>query len=179
DRLTRQAADFDNARKRALREKEEGQRFAIEKLLRELVPVLDNFDRALEHAENTVDLKTFAQGVAMTQKHFVDTLAKFGVQGFQAAGELFDPNFHEAMEHVESEEHLPNVVVAELVRGYKLHDRLIRPALVSVSKGPGRQQTAAEADANETPRDGAAASADPVDEAAAAAPTQEAAAPKA
>lgn len=137
DKLLRQAADFDNLRKRAAREKEDLQRFAIEKLLKELVPVLDNFDRALEHARAGTDLEGFAQGVAMTRRHFEEALGRFGVKGFTAVGEAFDPRFHEAMEQVESTEHAANVVVREMVRGYLLHDRLIRPALVSVSRGPG------------------------------------------
>ena len=137
EKLLRQAADFDNMRKRAAREKEELQRFAIEKLLKELVPVLDNFDRALEHAQAGTDLEGFAQGIAMTRRSFEETLGRFGVKGFTAVGEAFDPRFHEAMEQVESAEHAANVVVREMVRGYLLHDRLIRPALVSVSRGPG------------------------------------------
>jgi len=137
DKVLRQAADFDNLRKRAAREKEDLQRFAIEKLLKELVPVLDNFDRALDHAKAGTDLESFAQGVAMTRRHFEETLGRFGVKGFTAVGEAFDPRFHEAMEQVESAEHAANVVVREMVRGYLLHDRLIRPALVSVSRGPG------------------------------------------
>lgn len=141
DRLTRQAADHDNARKRALREREELQRFAIEKLLKDLIPVLDNFDRALAHAGQAADVESFATGVRMTHKHFIDTLGKFGVSPFNAVGTLFDPRVHEAMEHVESGEHQANVVIAEMVCGYQLHERLIRPALVSVSKGPGPAPT--------------------------------------
>ncbi|HEY0839553.1 MAG TPA: nucleotide exchange factor GrpE, partial [Vulgatibacter sp.] len=136
EKLLRQAADFDNFRKRAAREKEDLQKFAIEKLLKELVPVLDNFDRALEHASAGTDLEGFAKGVEMTRRHFEEALGRFGVKGFSAVGEAFDPRFHEAMEQVESAEHPANVVVREMVRGYLLHERLIRPALVSVSRGP-------------------------------------------
>lgn len=137
EKALRQAADFDNFRKRAAREKEDLQKFAIEKVLKDLVPVLDNFDRALEHASAGTDLEGFAKGVEMTRRHFEEALGRFGVKGFSAVGEAFDPRFHEAMEQVESAEHPANVVVREMVRGYLLHERLIRPALVSVSKGPG------------------------------------------
>jgi len=153
ERLLRQAADFDNMRKRAAREKEDLQRFAIEKLLKELVPVLDNFDRALEHAQAGADLESFAQGIAMTRRTFEETLGRFGVKGFTAVGEAFDPRFHEAMEQVESAEHAANVVVREMVRGYLLHDRLIRPALVSVSRGPGPAAVAAEPGGDAAPEE--------------------------
>ncbi len=137
ERLTRQAADAENFRKRAAREREEQQRFAIERLLKELVPVLDNFDRALDHASQGTDLEAFAQGVSMTRKLFEETLARFGVKAFTSVGEAFDPHLHEAMEQIESDEHEVNRVAREMLRGYLLHERLIRPALVSVSKGPG------------------------------------------
>ncbi|AKU92953.1 nucleotide exchange factor GrpE [Vulgatibacter incomptus] len=143
DRLTRMAADFDNFRKRSQREKEEAQRFGIERLLRDLVPVLDNFDRALEHAGGGADLASFSQGVSMTRRLFEETLGRFGVQSFSAVGKEFDPRLHEAMEQVESGEHPANVVAREHMRGYLLHDRLVRAALVSVSRGPGPAAEAA------------------------------------
>ncbi|HWV37425.1 MAG TPA: nucleotide exchange factor GrpE [Vulgatibacter sp.] len=159
EKVLRQAADFDNFRKRAAREKEEVQRFGIEKVLKELVPVLDNFDRALEHAKAGTDLESFSQGVAMTRRHFEEALGRFGVKGFTAVGEPFDPRFHEAMEQVESTEHPANVVVREMVRGYLLHDRLVRPALVSVSKGPGPAEAAGDPEA--APAEQEAAAGDP------------------
>ena len=133
----RALADLENFKKRAQREKEEVQRFGIERLLSDLIPVLDNFDRAIEHAEASNDVASFAEGVAMIRRVFEETLARHGVKGFSAVGEPFDPRFHEAIQQVESREHPANVVVQEVVRGYLLHDRLIRPAMVTVSSGPG------------------------------------------
>lgn len=133
----RALADLENYKKRAAREREEVQKFGIEKLLGELVPVLDNLDRAIEASAAGGDLASFADGVRMNRRIFEDTLGKFGVKGFSAVGEPFDPRFHEAIQQVESTEFAANVVVSEVVRGYTLHDRLVRPALVVVSRGPG------------------------------------------
>jgi molecular chaperone GrpE len=134
ERALRAAADLDNLRKRAVKEKEETQKFGVEKLLRDLLPVIDNLDRALEHAEQSSDVESFKKGVAMTRKLFEDAVSKYGVKSFDARGKPFDPRFHEAMQQVETDEVPANHVVMELVRGYTLHDRLMRPALVAVSK---------------------------------------------
>jgi molecular chaperone GrpE len=136
DRLLRGAADLENLRKRAVKEKEEVQKFGQERLLRDFLPVIDNLDRALEHAATAADFESFKKGVAMTRKLFEDTLGKQGVKGFTAVGQPFDPRLHEAMQQVESTTVPPNQVVSELVRGYTLNDRLMRPALVAVSKAP-------------------------------------------
>ncbi|WP_373046705.1 nucleotide exchange factor GrpE [Vulgatibacter sp.] len=143
DLRLRAVADLENYKKRAAREREELQKFGIEKLLSELIPVLDNFDRALEASAGGGDLNSFAEGVRMNRRLFEETLGKFGVKGFSAVGELFDPRFHEAIQQVESTEHAANVVVRELVRGYQLHERLVRPAMVVVSSGPGPEAAAA------------------------------------
>jgi molecular chaperone GrpE len=136
ERLLRGAADLENLRKRAVKEKEEVQRFGQERLLRDFLPVIDNLDRALEHAATAADFESFKKGVAMTRKLFEDTLGKQGVRSFTAVGQPFDPRLHEAMQQVESTSVPPNQVVSELVRGYTLNDRLMRPALVAVSKAP-------------------------------------------
>ncbi|HUB07398.1 MAG TPA: nucleotide exchange factor GrpE [Myxococcales bacterium] len=135
ERQLRAVADLDNYKKRAAREREEAEKFAIGKLVKELLPVLDNFDRALEHAGTAPD-QALAQGIAATRKLLEDTLAKFGVKGFSAKGQPFDPNRHEAVQRVESAELPPNTVAQEIVRGYHLHDRLLRPAMVVVSTAP-------------------------------------------
>jgi molecular chaperone GrpE len=137
DLRLRAVADLENYKRRAAREREEVQKFGIEKLLGELIPVLDNFDRALEATAAGGDLGSFAEGVRMNRRLFEDTLGKFGVKGFSAVGEPFDPRVHEAVQQVESAAFAPNVVAQELVRGYMLHERLVRPALVVVSSGPG------------------------------------------
>lgn len=132
----RAVADLENVRKRTAKEKEDFQKYASEKLLRDLLPVLDNFDRALEHARTSTDFDSLKTGVTMTRKLFEDTLAKHGVKTFVAVGKVFDPNVHEAMSAQESTDVPHNHVVSEVVRGFTLNDRLIRPALVVVAKAP-------------------------------------------
>ena len=137
ERMLRLAADLENYRKRAQREKEEIQKFGIEGLLKDLLPVLDNFDRALDAAPSCSDVPSFAAGVEMTRKLFEDTLGRFGVKPFRSLGEPFDPRIHEAVQGIESREHPANVIVQEIVRGFFLHERLVRPSMVVVSRGPG------------------------------------------
>ena len=138
DRALRAAADLENYRKRALKEKDEVARFGIEKLLRDFLPVADNLDRALEHAQSNHDGVSLQRGVEMTRKLFDDSLAKHGVKSFTAVGQPFDPRLHEAMNQVERADLPPNSVVSEMVRGYTLNDRLVRPALVTVTKAPAK-----------------------------------------
>jgi molecular chaperone GrpE len=134
ERMLRAVADLDNYRKRAQKEKEEIQKFGVEKLLKDFLPVIDNLDRALEHG--TIDFESLKKGVAMTRKLFEDTLGRHGVRPFVAVGKAFDPRLHEAMQQVETADVPPNPVISELVRGYTLNERLMRPALVAVSKLP-------------------------------------------
>lgn len=134
ERMLRAAADLDNYKKRAQKEKDEQQKFGNEKLLKEFLPVLDNLDRALEHAMKNADFEGLKKGLNMTRKQFEDALGRHGVKAFTAVGQPFDPRLHEAMQQVETEEVPVNHVVFEMVRGYMLNDRLIRPALVSVAK---------------------------------------------
>jgi molecular chaperone GrpE len=136
DTALRSAADLDNARKRAQRDLQEGVRFANERLLKDFLPVVDNLERALSHGNATRDWASLEQGLQMTQKQFEDTLARHGAKPVAALGQPFDPNLHEAMGTNESTEVPPNTVVSEVLRGWTLHDRLVRPALVSVSKAP-------------------------------------------
>lgn len=137
ERMVRLTADLENLRKRAQREKEEIRKFGIEDLLKALLPVLDNLDRAIDAASSCTDVSSFAAGVEMTRRLFEDTLGRFGVKGFRSLGETFDPHVHEAVQGVESQEHPANVIVQEVVRGFFLHDRLARAAMVVVSRGPG------------------------------------------
>lgn len=134
DRVLRIAAEMDNTRKRLERERSEGICFANESLIRSLLPVLDNLERAIEHAEKDADLKTLIDGVNMTIKGFQDALGKFGCAPFESVGKPFDPNFHEAVMQQESSDQPENTVLQEFQKGYTLNDRLIRPAMVVVSK---------------------------------------------
>ena len=136
DRLLRSTADFDNFRKRVSREKDELIRYGNEKLARELLPVVDNFERALQQAENSADNKALREGIEMILKQFITVLDKFGVKYFTSVGQPFDPNKHEAMVHQESSEHEENAVISEFQKGYYLHDKLLRPAMVVVAKKP-------------------------------------------
>ncbi|HJQ98648.1 MAG TPA: nucleotide exchange factor GrpE [Candidatus Polarisedimenticolaceae bacterium] len=136
DRWLRERADLENVKKRAARERTETVKFANEQVLRDLLPIVDNLERALQHARGGGDGEPLIEGVALILKSILDVLDRHGVRRIEAEGTPFDPAHHEAMAHVESAEHEPNVVVAEHQPGYRLNDRLLRPALVSVAKPP-------------------------------------------
>ncbi|WP_437306911.1 nucleotide exchange factor GrpE [Sorangium sp. So ce388] len=144
EQLLRTAADFDNFRKRSRREVEEAQRRGRESILKDLLPVFDNLERAASHAENAPDVKSVAEGVRIVAKQFVDTLERMGIKRIAAVGKPFDPSVHEAIQQIESTEHPAGVVIAEVQPGYMLGDYLIRAAMVVVSKGsPGESTPAA------------------------------------
>lgn len=134
NRMLRTAADLENFRRRTSREKEDLRKFGIDKVVLELLPVLDNLDRALDHAEKASDQNSIIDGVRMVQRQFMAALEKHGVKGFDSRGEAFDPQRHEAIQQVETTEHETGTVLEEYQRGYFLHERLIRPALVVVAR---------------------------------------------
>lgn len=136
DRYLRAVADLENYRKRVQREREDLLQYGNERLLHELVQVLDDFDRVLDHMpENpSGELKQFAEGVEITRRHFLKVMAAFGVKEVEATGKPFDSKFHEAMAHVEATGTLSGTVVDQHRKGYLFHDRLLRPALVTVAK---------------------------------------------
>jgi molecular chaperone GrpE len=136
ERTMRAAADLENFKKRAQKEKEEVQKFGTERMLKDLLPVMDNLDRALEAATKSPDIDSFQKGVAMTRKSFEDALARHGVKSFSARGQVFDPRVHEAMQQVETAEVPAGHVAFEVLRGYYLNERLVRPALVAVARAP-------------------------------------------
>ena len=137
DLYLRERADLENARKRHQRDKEDALRFANDRLLKEMIPVLDNLERAVDHADqDNDDNQGLLEGVNMTINQFRKALENFGVKPINAIGENFDPNLHQAMGQVESSEQAPNMVVSEFQKGYLLHDRLLRPSLVMVAKAP-------------------------------------------
>jgi molecular chaperone GrpE len=140
DRLLRQAAELENYKKRSARERDDAARYAIEMLLKDLLPVVDNLERAVAHAAGGGNGKPLVQGVEMVLRSLLDILAKHGVSQMIALGQPFDPAKHEAIAQVESEDHEPNSVVEELHKGYLLRERLLRPALVSVAKGARTQE---------------------------------------
>ncbi len=136
DRLLRTAADFDNYRKRVAREKEEWFRSANEELIKAILPFLDNLDKALGHSENTVDLRSLAEGIRLTRDQILRTLKEFGLSPVESLGLPFDPAVHEAVAVAETDQVEANRVVEEFLKGFLLHGRLIRAAKVSVSKSP-------------------------------------------
>lgn len=136
DRYLRLAAELDNARKRAARDREEYIRSANEALVRELLPALDNFDRALQAARAEPGAAAVAQGVELIQREILRALEKFGVTPFQSAGQPFDPERHEAVARVAADGQPEMTVVAEIARGYLMHGRVLRPAMVAVAMAP-------------------------------------------
>ncbi len=136
ERSLRAAADLENYKKRAQKEKEEVQKFGAEKLLKDFIPVMDNLDRALDAAGKSSDFASFQKGVAMTRKSFEDMLTRHGVKSFSAKGLPFDPRLHEAMQQVETADVPAGHVAFEVLRGYNLNERLVRPALVAVARAP-------------------------------------------
>jgi molecular chaperone GrpE len=140
DRFLRQVAELENLKRRSAREREEVSRFANEALIKDLLSVVDNLERAVAHASGGGNGKPIVEGVEMVLKGLADVLAKHGVTQVSALGQQFDPAKHEAIAQVESDAHEPNSVVEELHKGYMLRDRLLRPALVSVAKGLETQQ---------------------------------------
>src|SRR5215471_6970666 len=141
DQLLRTAADYDNFRKRTRRELDDAQKRGREELLRELLPIFDNLERAVVHAEQASDAKAVADGVGMVLKQFVDTLGKIGIRRVPTVGSAFDPNLHEAIQQIETNDHPAGTVVAEVQPGYALGDRLLRAAMVIVSKWPRQAET--------------------------------------
>jgi molecular chaperone GrpE len=139
EQVLRTAADAENFKKRLQREKEEQTRYANESFMRELLSVIDNLERALEHSGAESSQGGLVEGLNMTLKGFLDTLNRFGCTLIEAAGKPFDPNFHEAVSQEESTEHEPNTVLRVLQKGYMLKERLLRPAMVIVSKQSSHQ----------------------------------------
>jgi molecular chaperone GrpE len=137
DRLLRTAAEFENFKRRAQKEKEDIGKFAIERLLKDFLPVADNLERALDHAEQH-DPKVVIEGVRLVQKMLDQAFGKHGLVGFSAVGQPFDPNAHEALMQQESAL-APGTVVSEMAKGYRLHERLVRPAAVVVAKAPAAE----------------------------------------
>jgi molecular chaperone GrpE len=135
DQLLRTAADFDNYRKRSRREQEEAQKRGRESVIKDMLPVFDNLERAATSAEAAPDVKSVSDGLRIVLKQFTDTLEKIGLRRIATVGQPFDPAVHEAIQHIASKDHPAGVVVAEVQPGYAMGDHLVRAALVVVSKG--------------------------------------------
>lgn len=136
DQLLRTAADFDNYRKRSRRETQDAERRAREDFLRDLLPVFDVLELAARHTETAQDVKSLADGIGMVMKMFTDTLGKLGVERVVSVGQPFDPALHEAVQHLETTDFPAGAVAAEIKPGYRVGERLVRPAMVVVAKPP-------------------------------------------
>lgn len=136
ERALRAAADMENFRRRSAMEAENARKYANEGLIYDLLPVLDNFQRAVDAAEKTPNFEALKSGVDLIQRQLDEVLKRKGLEHIQAVGEAFDPNIHQAVMQVEPEDgQAPHVVVEELRPGYKLNDRVLRPTLVKVTSG--------------------------------------------
>ncbi len=138
DASLRAQADAQNVKRRAEQDVEKARKFALEQFSKELLPVMDNLERALEAApENEELVRPIAEGVELTLKSFADAMKKFKIEVLDPLGEPFDPQLHQAMSMVENPEVEPNTVTLVMQKGYVLNGRLLRPAMVMVSKAPG------------------------------------------
>jgi len=132
DRLARMQAEFDNARKRAAREQQDYREYAVADAVKALLPTLDSLERALQ--AGSAEKPELRNGIELIYKQLLDALSKLGLRPIPAKGELFDPHLHEAVEMVETTEAKDHHILEELQRGYKLKDRLLRPAMVKVAR---------------------------------------------
>ena len=145
EQILRVRAEAENFRKRIQREKEDFVRYAKEDFIREILPVKDNLERALEHGATNDNPQALLAGLKMVLEQFSSVFGKMGVRSFDSLGKPFDPSFHEAMMQQESAEHEPNTVIAEHQKGYLYHDRLLRPAMVTVAKAKEKTENKSEA----------------------------------
>lgn len=135
DKFLRVSAELENYKKRAVKELADTINYGNEKIIKDILPIIDSLERALEHAvANSEDFDVFVEGLKLIYEKFLKTLEKHGVEKIDAVGRDFDPNFHEAMLQVESEEYEDNKVVEEFERGYLLNGRLLRPVKATISK---------------------------------------------
>lgn len=136
DQLLRVAADFDNYRKRARKDVEEAERRAKEDVMREVLPVIDNLERAVQAATSSTEVSSIVDGIKMVLRLFEDQATRIGLVRVVSVGERFDPALHDAIQQVETDEHPPGTVMTEIVPGYRLGEKLVRPAMVVVARKP-------------------------------------------
>jgi molecular chaperone GrpE len=134
DRVARTQAEFENARRRAVKEQQDYREYALADAIKSLLPILDSFDRALQ---TQASAEEFRSGLELIDRQFHDALAKLGVTEIDAEGKPFDPNIHQAVQMVETDEAEDNHVLEQLQRGYNLKGRLLRPAMVRVARNSG------------------------------------------
>ncbi len=142
DKYLRAVAELDNFRKRAAREKTDIIKYGKEDIIKDILPFMDSLDRALEH--DTGDIQAFKNGIALIQEQLLCCLKKHGVERIDAAGSTFDPNFHEALMQMESNQHEDNKIISEIEKGYLLNGRLLRPSRVCVCKKTNKENDVCE-----------------------------------
>jgi molecular chaperone GrpE len=144
DKYLRAIAELENYKKRAAKEKTEIIKYGKEDVIKDILPFLDSLDRALEHAASSTDIQAFKEGIKLIQDQLLCCLKKHGVEAIECTGKEFDPNFHEAMMQIDSEDHEENKVINDFQRGYLLNGRLLRPSRVSVCKKINKENNVAE-----------------------------------
>jgi len=132
--LRRLKAEFENYKKRMIKERGQLINWAVEDLIKEFLPVLDDLERAIDSAKSSQDFSSLLQGIQMIYNYFKGLLEKKGLQEIPAEGKEFNPHVHEAIMRIESDEHPDNIVVEEMRKGYKFKDRVLRPSMVKVNK---------------------------------------------
>ncbi len=140
DLYLRSQAEMENMKKRNRKDKEDWLKFASETLIKEMLPVLDNLEKALSHSNNENTVHALKEGIHLTLKGLKDSLSKSGLEEVKALGESFDPCFHEAVSEMDDPKAKPGIVITELQKGYVLNSRLIRPAMVVVNRKKAGQQ---------------------------------------
>ena len=151
EQLLRTAADFDNYRKRSRKEVEQAERRGRENTLRDLLPVIDNLERAVEATTTTSEVNAVRDGVRMVLKQFEDVAGRIGLTRVVSVGERFDPNLHDAFQQIVTDEHPPGTIVQEYQPGYRLDERLLRPAMVVVARPPAPSSPPSESTEDEEP----------------------------
>ncbi len=141
DQWVRTAADFDNYRKRSRKEVDDARKGGREETLKDLLPVFDNLERAIQSAQRATEVKPVAEGLAMVVKQFVDVVGRIGITKVPTVGHSFDPSIHEAIQQVETADHPPGTVVSEIQAGYMQGERLVRAAMVVVAKPKTGEET--------------------------------------
>ena len=136
DKLLRSQAEFENYKKRMAKETSDLMKYANEEIIKEILHTVDNLERAIQHAKESDQSESITEGIDIILKQLFKSLERFGVSSFVSVGEKFDPNKHEAVIQMESAEHEPNTIIAESQKGYFLRERLLRPALVTVTRAP-------------------------------------------
>ena len=149
DKLLRNAAEFENYKKRTIRQYEDMVAFANEKTISEMLEIIDSFDRALDQKDEIADSNAFIKGIELINNQMHNLLVKYNVKPIEAMGKPFDPNFHEAMMQVESDEFPEGTVAFEMSKGYMIGDRVLRHSKVGVAKGSQSKEESKEEDKNE------------------------------